>query len=183
MNRKTTLTVIAFSGILYSCKQPSPEDSTQTSVKTYITDSLKTRKISFQEFSNFDTITRYDSLVNEIKVINQKIEHVNTELKKTIDYKAEYDNIAGMASLFSNKENQNKIDETYENISRTIKNFEAGLELFNRNKNEALALVKDEKNKVEVSEYLIACKYLIGKEIYSETFVVNPKFKVVQTLK
>lgn len=183
MYKKSILIGLASLGVLYSCQNLSPEESTKKSVKAYILDSLKTQKITVENFTAFDTVTLHDSLTNKLMVLEKEISYGNDELKKAYENKENFSKLADLATIFSNSENQNKIDESSANINTTIKNLKVGLSFRERDKKEIMEKLKDKSSQQKVSNYTIMCEYIVDKENRNEIFVLTPTFKVTQNQK
>jgi hypothetical protein len=183
MYKKKIIGTFAIVGILYSCGKPTPEDNARKSVETYLLDSLKNQKVVVNDFIAFDTITKHDSLVNKLKVLDEEILYGNAELKKAIANKESYASISELAGLFSNGNNNNEVDANNENLNSTIKNLKIGLAFRERDKKEISSKLTDDKLKKIVSTYRVECRYTFNADTLNEVFVLNPQFKVIQNLK
>jgi hypothetical protein len=178
---KTILTGLLSLAIicLYACANSSPEEKAKDSVKKYIIDSLK--DISFKQFTIFDTITRYDSLLNVIQKLDRDSVIGNEELQKIYEQKKALDGLTSLNNIFGSGANEASISTSNENISRSIKNYKIGLDIIARNKAKILRDIKNPLMKTEVSFYSIVCDFQHENKTNSSTFFLTPNFRVVQT--
>lgn len=162
-----------------SCIDQSPQNKAKKSVQKYLSDSLTNVKVKLVEISKFDTITKFDSLTNVLNYANENIMYAKEQLNEIHHNKQQFESLSALASIFPNKENQEKIEVANKNIEITINNLQHGLKNYEIVKETIIKNLKDDGLKNIISGYLVIGKYHNNGDTISESFQLNPSFNVI----
>jgi hypothetical protein len=179
MQRFTILQLLAISAIcLTQCKNPTPRENAERSVKAYLLDSLKQQSLNVT-YEDFDTVTRFDSLMTVLyKITNDSIT-AEAELKKIQEAREYVGSLSQLNDLFGDSNHDDEAAVSQENLNTSETNYRYALRLMATRRSNANEELKKLQVKSQVSRYSLKCGYQLNENVQNLEVTLDPTFKVV----